>query len=530
MSTRKLVSLGLLLVVATTLVFPAAPAAASTAGQKILNLAGFASYKDFCGLTSTTTPVTDRLIASTLYSVTRDGNTWVPDLAESYEVEGNVWRFHLRKNVLWHDGTPFTAEDVVFTFNLFAHPLAALRGHVVSYIAGYDEVASGQAQELSGVRALDDYTVEIETKAPMATFLSEQLHIPIYPKHRLAHIPVDQICNDPFWTESFVGTGPFMWTRYLEDQRIELTANPHYFRGKPKLDGIVIHLFANAETALAAYAAGTVDIVEVDVTNLDFLNSLANTNITFYRTLTVRSLAVNSSYPEFADPRVRQAMAYAINREPLVRSLFRDTVRPAYTMFPQEWAQPADLNTYPYDPQKARQLLAEAGWRDSQVYELVYYYPDQMTANAMVAIQQMLAQVGIRVNPVFIDPPTLRARINDNSLPMFYGALGVPTDPDAAYTTITCGMFPPGGNNSTRYCNEEVDRLMELGRVTTDQQARVGIYQEVSRILNEELHWVYLWEPLQVVAIRSNVVGAENAVGPSFLRFYGGYENIDIVN
>jgi peptide/nickel transport system substrate-binding protein len=162
-----------------------------------------------------------------------------PLLAESWEMEegGQAFVFHLREGVTWHDGEPFTADDVVFSFNIFANPtVGSTYGPKLADVVGYDEFQAGTATELAGVTKIDDMTVRVELKSPSPLWVDlQQISISILPNHILGSVPADQLRTHGYW-KNVVGTGPFVMTKFVDDQYIEGVANENYFLGKPKLD------------------------------------------------------------------------------------------------------------------------------------------------------------------------------------------------------------------------------------------------------------------------------------------------------
>jgi peptide/nickel transport system substrate-binding protein len=164
-------------------------------------------------------------------------------LAESWESEdgGKAFVFKLREGVTWHDGEPFTADDVVFSFNIFANPaVGSTYAGKLSDVVGYEEFQAGTATELAGVTKIDDYTVRVERKNPTPLWVDlQQISISMLPEHILGSVAPDQLRTDPYW-KNMVGTGPFVMTKFVDDQYIEGVANENYFLGKPKLDKIVI--------------------------------------------------------------------------------------------------------------------------------------------------------------------------------------------------------------------------------------------------------------------------------------------------
>lgn len=453
----------------------------------------------------------EALVLQPLAALKWTGDALQPLLAESWESDeaGQVWTIHLREGVTWHDGEPFTADDVVFTYNTYVNPAVASR-HApnLSDVQGYDEFVAGEADSLSGVRKVDDMTVEITLKAPAPLWMMlKQSMILILPEHLLGDIAPEELLTAPYWYDR-VGIGPFKWVAYQPDQYIELERNDDYFLGAPLLDRVIFQLYADASAHLNALENGEVDEIAFETLLLPIneADRFANNP-----DITVKAdqdaglpafLLLNLQQPYFEDVRVREAMMYAIDRQTIVEELWQSSARVANTMFPMEWVWPDDLNSYAYDPEMARQLLAEAGWDSSQELDLVYTYPDSLTADLIVAIQAYLADVGINVAPRRIDTATQGQMFNDGSYVMGYAANGQGLDP-----SLGTGLNACGGRLSFGYCNEQIEELFTQGQTSADREERAPFYQDIARTLNQELPKIWLWYQSRPIAYNNRIVG-----------------------
>lgn len=453
----------------------------------------------------------EALVMQPLAALKWTGDDLQPLLAESWESDesGQVWTIHLREGVTWHDGAPFTADDVIFTYNAYVNPLIASR-HAVNLldVQGYDEFVAGEADSLSGVQKLDDFTVEITLKAPSPLWmLLKQSMILILPQHLLGDVASESIMTDTYWYNR-IGTGPFKWTNYQADQFIELTRNEDYFLGAPLLERVIFQLYADASGHLNALENGEVDEIAFETLLLPINEAdrfATNPDITVKADQDAglpAFLLLNLQQPYFQDVRVREAMMYAIDRQTIVEELWQSSARVSNTMFPMEWVWSDDLNQYPYDPEMARQLLADAGWDASQQLDLVYTYPDSLSADLIVAIQAYLADVGINVVPRRIDTATQAQMFSDGSYVMGYAANGQGLDP-----SLGSGLNACGGRLAFGYCNEQVEELFTQGQNSSDRAERAPYYQEISLILNQELPKIWLWYQSRPIAYNNRVIG-----------------------
>lgn len=434
-----------------------------------------------------------------------------PMLAKSWDMEdgGKAFVFHLRDDVKWSDGKPFTADDVLYTFNTYANPkVGAIHAGKLSDIVGYADVKDGKTETLSGVTKVDDHTVRVELSTPSPLFV--ELKIPfvsILPAHILSSVPADKLKGNDYWN-NVVGTGPFVMTKMIQDQLVEGVANPDYFEGKPKLDKVVYQVYADSNTMLAALEAGEIDGmlyqgggIPVDqvarfkaLPNLTVLGDMDAGLPTF--------MLINLNKDYFKDVRVRQAIMHAIDRQTIIDTVKLGTGTLSNTMFPMEWARAKDLTDYPYDPEKAKALLKEAGWDSSRQIDLQRYYTDQVNKDTVDAIAAQLQAVGINAVVREVKSAEFQASIDDNSLELAYAANGQGLDPSLGFLVTGCKQ-----RLSVGYCNEEVDKLYTEGQSSADRAVRAPSYQKISKILNEELPKGWLWWEVRPVAFDNRIVG-----------------------
>jgi len=434
-----------------------------------------------------------------------------PLLATKWEMldGGKTFVFHLRQGVKWHDGHAFDADDVVFTFNTYANPaIASTWANKLQDVVGYDEFQKGTATSVAGVKKVGPLTVRVELKTPSPLWVQlNQIFIVILPEHILGTVKPAELRAHPYWLNR-VGTGPFKWVEYKPDQSIEVRRNDDYFLGAPKLDRIIYQIYADIPTILNALEKGDVDDMSFEgggIPYTEVARFVKNPNLVTLATFDAglpTYLQLDLQRPYFQDVRVRQAMMYAIDRKSLIKTVLAGNPRLSNSVFPQTWTIPEGLEQYDFNPTKARQLLTDAGWDKSRKLDFVYYYNDQVSKDMIVAIQQYLADVGINITPRYAEPAQINAMYGDKTFEMGYFANGMGLDPALGTLLFNCGT-----PLSLGYCNKRADELTRLGLSSADRKVRAPHYQEISKIMNQEVPRIWLFFEVRPLAFNKRVVG-----------------------
>lgn len=450
------------------------------------------------------------------------------DLAESWEVspDGKVFTFKLRKGLKWHDGTPFTADDVKFTLDTVATPGVSHFAAKLTTVKGYQDVKDGKATSLAGVEVVDPYTVRITHEQPNAAFLDGLAFIYIMPKAAMQDIPVNEIPNNPWWSTKVVGLGPFKWSKYEKGQYVELVRFDDYWRGAPLLDKLVNRYFPEPGTAVLALQKGEIDFTYVTADEMLQLKNDPNITIISGPSWVNLSIYFNKSLPEFKDKRVRQAFMYAVDRETIRKALWKETAQVVNCNYRLDAYVPKDINPYPYDPKKAKELLDAAKFDYSKEYQLLTYYGDQLTKDILAAVQQNLADVGVKVTPRFVDVPTFNSEFynKEPKWTLIYAGSGNGPDPDVHRNIFSTAATWPAGNNAHFYSNPEVDKAFEAGLAEMDPAKRAAAYQTVCRLLNEDVPWAFMWESIRYGATTGRIGNFVYTPSPGGGRYYSAVE------
>jgi peptide/nickel transport system substrate-binding protein len=313
------------------------------------------------------------------------------ELAESWEAsaDGLEYTFTLREGVTWHDGEPFTSEDVAFTIELAKNPDSA------SWIG---EKFIG----VSEVQTPDPQTAVIVLEEPNAAIVDALTFLVMLPEHELADIPPAELVESDWWRTNPVGTGPFVFSEYASGQYVELVAYDDYWRGRPQLDRIVNRFFPEAGSAVLALRSGEIQFTyltsdeAVDIEGTEGLQVIAGPS------QVANYIGFDVTEERFADPRIRQAFMYAIDRAAIVEQLYGGQAQVIDCIFSNEAYVPEGTNDYAFDPEMAQQLLDEAGWADltdGQPIEIITYYSDQLSNDVLVTMQQYLLDIARSTQP-----------------------------------------------------------------------------------------------------------------------------------
>jgi peptide/nickel transport system substrate-binding protein len=455
----------------------------------------------------------DRDLSALLFSgLTRfdENGLIVPDLAESWEIsdDGKSYLFHLRKDVRWQDRTPFTADDVVFTIKAIQDPA----------FQGNQEVADLWRDV--AVEQVSDYDVRFTLKEPFAPFL-EYTTVGILPRH-LYSDSVGKAMLESSYNLRPVGTGPFKLAKITGDS-IALQPNADYHGPAPKLAQLQFRFYPDYAGALAALEKGDVDALPYlepqDVVRLQSNDKLAVYSAPDYLKYTV--LFLNNSNPIFQDKAVRQAVAYAINKDRIIQTVMDGQAVPGKgPVSPGSWAFDPKVPTHEYDPKKAEGLLDAAGWvrpdgngavreKDGQQLSFVILTNDnqrRIKTGELVAAD--LRAVGFKCEVQALPWADL---LKDYMVPRtFVGAIAeqwlLTADPDL-YSLWDSSQIGGGGFNFSGLNDPRIDQLLEEARRTVDKNKRTELYSEFQRLWEDEVPGVVLYYPEFSWAVSKNVKG-----------------------
>ncbi|MGH7301021.1 MAG: peptide-binding protein, partial [Candidatus Rokuibacteriota bacterium] len=469
------------------------------------------------------------LIYDGLVKLDKDLNT-APAMAESWTYSPDCLEltFRLRRDVKWHDGQAFTAEDVLFTYQAMVNPKTP-----APFKEGFLRVKD--------VQAPDPYTVQVTYDKPYARAV-ETWGTYILPKHLLQSFAEAGTLRESPQNSRPVGTGPYRFQEWNPGEKVVLIANPDYYEGRPYLSRIVYRVIPSQATIFLELKAGGVDYVST-LTGIQYARQTEYPafrkayNKFRYPGSAYTFLGFNLTDPRFADRRVRHAFAHAINKQELIDGVRLGLAREATgPIRPGTWAYTDDVARFAYDPAKARALLAEAGWKDRDGDGLVENRegkPFTLTIRTNQGnderkkiaeiIQQRLKGVGVKAEIQLIEwAAFIKEFVKPRRFEVVVLGMGTGTDPDQ-FVVWHSSQRGPDQMNRTGYANPEVDALLEAGRASCVRSERVRYYHRIQEILAQDLPMIFLYtaDALPVVAARVHGVSpAPAGILHNFTEWY----------
>jgi oligopeptide transport system substrate-binding protein len=420
----------------------------------------------------------------------------IPAIAEFWEAspDRRTWTFSLRRGVTFHHGREVTADDFVYSFTRILK--AAKPGpltDVLRRIQGAGDLLRGQADRVQGLRAADRYTLQIVLEEPFAPLLAALglANAAAVPRE-VVEQQGEQFARAP------VGTGPFKFVRWTPDKEIVLQANDQYYEGRPFLDTVVFTIGGTFEENFAAFLQGHLEEAVIPSERTDEVRTDPRyQQFQFVRkpTLSLLYIGFNTRHKPFDDRRVRQAFNYAVNKEAIVRDITKMGSLLATGAFPPGMpGHDPDLRGYDYNPTKARQLLAEAGYPNGTGFPVVQLWTISKAESAkaeLAAYQRYLAEVGVRLDIRFEhDWPTFLKMLEQGQCPMFRMAwtARIPDPDDSLWYLLHSKNH--GVYNHMFYHNPRVEALLEQARQVFDLTQRIALYREVERIVMDDAPWI----------------------------------------
>jgi ABC-type transport system substrate-binding protein len=438
----------------------------------------------------------------------------VPDIAEKWDVspDGKVYTFHIRRGVNFHDGSrQVTADDFKFSMERSLNPdtLSTVGSVYLDDIVGAKEFADGDADEVSGIRVIDEFTLEITIDAPKSYFLAKLTYPTAYVVDRRE--VGDSTCfSDVDWTRNPNGTGPFMLEEWDFGQRIVLKPNEDFHLDpKPSLSQVTYFLAGGS--ALVMYENDEIDLTGVGINDIERIRDESDplhTEFSESPSLDTYYIGFNIEEPPFDNPDVRRAFAMAIDKQVLASTVLKDIVVPADGVLPPGMPGFNEaLEGVPFDPEGARDLLDEAGGAGALGdIELLSSGRGASVGPVLEAVVAMWEEnLGVTVELNQEEFGLFLRDLDDGNFQMF--DLGWVADYVDPQNFLDIKFHSGSANNETKYSNPEVDDLLEQARTETDEAKRLDLYQQAEEIIVQDSPWIPLYHGTTNALIKPDVEG-----------------------
>ncbi len=432
--------------------------------------------------------------------VTVDGKTkqLVPVLAEKWEIiDQETYKFYLKKGVKFHNGDEMTADDVVFSLKRATEKDCV---HAKS---------KGRLINADGFQILDKYTLIVKTNGPVGGWLESMKHpyASIYSKRAVEEGGENYFRNP-------VGTGAFKFKSWVKGEKIELEASDDYHGKKPNFKKLTFWVLPDSSSRVIALETGKVDMIyAVPPSDVERLNASPKTKVVSAPGLRLIYLGMNTQKKPLNDPKVRLAVKYAVNKQAYGEVVYQgNSVQPAGLLVPASTFTPQNAAPFPYEPEKAKELLKEAGYPDGITIEL-WTGSLQDNVNGATVLQSMLAQAGIKINIQVFEPGALMNQMKSNNQDMYISQWGMQTSRNAGdYWTSLLSSGSIGSSNWAMLNDSELDSILKEVQTCVAEENRTPLLQKAWDRINELNPAVPLVVPNELYGARKDLAGVEDLV------------------
>lgn len=492
---------------------PEEPSGPKPGGELVTSLGGNPTlFNPFYSNDTASSDIEGRIFIGLLGSDPELNTTPEDGLAESIEEseDGLVYRIKLREGIKFHDGEPLTADDVVFTYNIPLHD-------------DYDGPRKSTFANLEKVEKVDDLTVEFHMKKVDMNFRNVGLTYGILPEHILGDVPIAELGDHEFNRKNPIGAGPYKFVEWVDGQYVTLEKFDDFVLGTPYIERITFKIITDANARLAQLQNRDIDFHQaVPPTDIDAIRAdleAAGLKIEEGLGLSYTFFGYNLRNELFQDKKVRQALTHAINREEIVERIMYGHGEVAHVPeSPLSWAYNPDVPKFEYDVEKAKQLLAEAGWEPGSdgilekdgkkfSFEIKTNQGNKVREDIAVYLQEHLKEVGIEAKPRITEWSALIQEINppnwDFDAIILGWSLGIDPDPSGIFHTNEIEK----GLNMIAYSNPELDKLMEAQLEEQDKNKRKEMIGEIQALLAEDQPYTFLYYPIEFRAMPAELQG-----------------------
>jgi peptide/nickel transport system substrate-binding protein len=456
----------------------------------------------------------------------------IGDLAERWTISKNGKEiiFYLRKGIKWHDGVEFTAEDVVFTYNAVTDTK-----NPTPYSSNYGPVKE--------VKVIDKYTVKVIYEKPFAPAL-ESWGMGILPKHLLEG---KELFNSPL-NRNPIGTGPYKIKEWVTGQRVIINRNENYYEGTPFFEKFISRIIPDPSTMFLELRFGGIDFMGLAPAQYKYYGEKSYFkkyfNVYKYPSFGYTYIGYNLKDPLFSEKKVRQAIAHAINKKEIIEGVLLGYGTPCTGPFPpSSWAYNPNVKDFEYNPEKAKEILHELGWKldtdgimtkDGKKFSFVLLVNQGNEARLKTAqiIKEQLKKIGIELKIRVLEWQSFLELVTKRQFQAVLLGWSLSRDPDL-YDIFHSSKTKPGEFNFVSYSNKEVDSIIEKAREILDREERKRLYWKIHEIITEDQPYTFLYVPDTIIAINKRIKGIEPApagIWHNYIFWYVPKNRIDWYN
>ncbi len=429
----------------------------------------------------------------------------IPDIAHSWSLADDhvTYTFRLRRDVSFSNGRKITAQDFKYSFERVLTPdTKAPLTWVLDRIEGAADFIAGKAASVSGIRIVNDHTLQLKLQRPFGPFLSLLAMTTAYV------VPSEEVkrLGQDFGTHP-VGSGPYLLTEWKHGQSITLSAREDYFEGRPKLNGIVYRVIPEDLTAVMEFETGHLDVLQIPSSEYKRYTTDPVWRDQVYGRPGLNSyyLGLNCTRPPFDDIRVRQAVNLAVDRKHILNTVFEKRgVLSTGPIPPGLWKSKVLLqNTegYGFDPVKARKLIREAGAQGKTIK--IYITPDPEVLDIIEVIQSYLSQAGLKSEIVQLDWSAFKQAVNEGEADAFWLSWWADyPDPENFLFPLFHSANVGSSGNRTRCFDPELDRLIDTAQQTMDERLRYRLYRQAEDRIIKNAPWLFMWHKADYFVIQ----------------------------
>jgi peptide/nickel transport system substrate-binding protein len=423
--------------------------------------------------------------------------------------DGLTWTINVRDDVTWHDGEPFTAEDVKFAWEFVMR-----EDFIPRTRQGFNKVES--------VEVVSPTQVTLTMKEPFAPFMAIWATSPLVPKHVLENA---ENPNEGEFYNHPIGTGAFKWSERIAGDRISLVANTEYFGDGPHVDFLVFKYVPDTTSFFTQFKTGEIDhtaLQGITAENHEEAIGLADRQIYDGPSASVEFINMNLSFPQFQDIAVRQALYYAMDKQTIIDNVYYGLPSPTESyLYGQSWAFNPDLPVHEYNPDRANQILDEAGWarggdgvREKDGVRLAFTNSttagNNVREQTQAYLQQTWSEIGVEMEINNMPAAVIWGDFYNNSefdTVMIGNTYGVGADPDPTLAFHSTSPSNASGTNSIQLKDADLDALIEEGVVTMDMEARLEIYYNIQKLLRENLYMLPIFQYANTEGSKAGLTG-----------------------